>query len=403
MDVEILVHISAPTTHRDDERYLAMAEAYADFEPHDPEDCGLLRAVEESPEIEAPEWNSQDTTALSRAPSSAITYNDPPTPTVEVSFASTNAETAISDDYYGSFPSVTSAKALDNTDKVNISFPLGSEENSSPPRSRLEQLEQIHARWRRAAPKSITVKGPEDVGNQDVKSPTDDAPLFIEDTQLAEQALETQVYDGFFTSYPSDSELSFPVADYVEGHANTEHATNLPEPIIVPTEEPYAPSPQYYSHPVQLTPSRFQADEDEWRLVEQQINSEQGQRRDPDAEIIESDADDEQFEVSSFPTEVFPPSPQISTKEPGSLPSQITRELEVVRQQNATRFQPLRKLRDLEADERGYWLIDVSSWPLKARTEFWSSLYEHVRQERFGWGVSLTREQQLGGERSSQC
>lgn len=391
MDVEILVHISAPTTHKDDERYRAMADAYADFEPHDPEGSGLAEAVAESPVAQTPEWNSQESASYSRRPSSGIISNGPPTPTFVESFATTNAESPGSDDYYGSFPSFMSAKVQEDSDKINLSFPLGSDENTSPSRSRLEQLERIHARWKRATPRSSVVQGSGDVYYQNVKSPTDDAPLFIEDTQLAEQALETQVYDGLFTSYPSDSELSFPVADLVQDPPNLENITDQPEPINVPIGEPYAASPQQQCLPEQLGVSSSQAEEKESHLVEQQINSEQDQRKEHDPEFIENASDDDWVEFCSFPSEIFAPPPQISIQKPGRLPSLITNELKLVQQQNGARFQPVEKLRDLASDERGYWVVDPSGWALKAQFEFWSSLQKHVQQGRFGWGVTLHR------------
>jgi hypothetical protein len=376
MDVEILVHISAPTTHKDDEKYRDMANAYAAFEDVQPSSSNLLGTSAVIPNHSTAEASQENITSRSIPRSSKLTSKGPPISTTPGDLDSERDIINESDDAYGSFPSVTFAPVPGGDRKPNNSF-TSIDESQSPPGSRLEQLERIQDRWKRSILKSSAAKGGHDGEIRSTKSPTDDTPLFIEDTQ---------VYDGVLTSYPSDSELSFRTGDPAQEYIRIDRPPIPPEPVHAANLHNGIP-------PVQIPLDSFPTDEETWELVEQQIQYEQGQYVQSTGPV-EGTGDDGPIDFSTLPSEVFAPPPPVSTEKPGSLPSQITDELELIHQQNKSRFQPERRLRGLEADERGYWVIDASSWSRRAQYDFWSSLCEHVRQGRFGWGVTLYREHQ---------
>ena len=54
-------------------------------------------------------------------------------------------------------------------------------------------------------------------------------------------------------------------------------------------------------------------------------------------------------------------------------------------------YQPSTVLRDIRPLERGYWLIDTSSWLSQIQVDFWSFLEKLVGNGSAGWGVWCTR------------
>lgn len=55
------------------------------------------------------------------------------------------------------------------------------------------------------------------------------------------------------------------------------------------------------------------------------------------------------------------------------------------------RYRPESQTRELQALERGYWLLDCSSWETEAKQDFWEFMTAYLGQEGIGWGITCRR------------
>lgn len=95
--------------------------------------------------------------------------------------------------------------------------------------------------------------------------------------------------------------------------------------------------------------------------------------------------------------EIRPPSPPPGTAQidPASL---VSDELAKLARVLSSRYRPEPACRTLEPFERGYWLLDCSGWPPQARRDTWVFLTNYLRSGLAGWGVWCRR----GGPASEQ-
>lgn len=56
------------------------------------------------------------------------------------------------------------------------------------------------------------------------------------------------------------------------------------------------------------------------------------------------------------------------------------------------RYRPKFQTRELRPFERGYWLLDCSSWEQSLKDEAWSFLTDHIEQGLVGWGTTCKRD-----------
>lgn len=264
---------------------------------------------------------------------------------IEVPMGHRVPNAAISKDSYGSFPSqLDSANPSGSQTQTDTQISSSLDEDSYPT-GRLSRLEQIHERWRAEAK-----PGPAPVQHSSSGAPpssvfSDDA--FLDDTQLAYQVVESQILE----EPPATSE--YPSEDYSEEY--------LPE----------------------------DCSEDCSELHESQFESNNNSQ-------AKSNTTTANFEAVPF--EVFPPAPVVTVQTPKRLPSQITDYLGTLKRTNPHRFKAKTKLRTLEADERGCWIVDTRSWPSHLQLDFWTSLVDHIESGSFGWGVTLHRESMRASE-----
>ncbi|KAI9722696.1 MAG: hypothetical protein M1812_001627 [Candelaria pacifica] len=104
------------------------------------------------------------------------------------------------------------------------------------------------------------------------------------------------------------------------------------------------------------------------------------------------------------PSEIHPPPPPTSTLSPvKSEPSHITPTLSMLasRIDISKRYQPLHKTRALRPLERGYWCIDTSSWSPQLQDEFWAFLQDLIGDGRAGWGVWCHKSANVGEDKLS--
>ncbi|KAJ3572223.1 hypothetical protein NPX13_g5123 [Xylaria arbuscula] len=91
--------------------------------------------------------------------------------------------------------------------------------------------------------------------------------------------------------------------------------------------------------------------------------------------------------------EIRPPEPPIS--EPCIDPQDfITRGLEKLGHDVGlpSRFQPREQERELRPNERGYWLLDCSSWEPRLKRDAWAFLANYIGTGSAGWGVWCRRD-----------
>jgi len=392
MDAEILVHISVPTTFQDDEKCRTRADAYLDFEPHRPD-----------------------------ASTDVVASNVCRVVSVEHEAATTT------EDSYSSFPSTTLVVEEDGRGVTLPSWAYSDGEDRPPPRNRLEQLELIHSRWNSSAPKSSA-------GNEK-SSFGEESPLYIEDAQLAAQALESQLFDdlseisfqsnwdattlarvdtmsedvdvsGRNSSTPSIEHLSSTALEDIPGSVGCpESALDQLPPVngnhIASAGSPFRRPLLMHSHsaPVGSTWSVCETHDEVWDPSTPNPESQQSQYGDREIHGLSKDLKhDDPFGFRSLPYDVLAPSPGVSIETPAKLPSQITRDMDSVLQNNKGKFRPLNQHRLLDPDERGCWIVNTSGWTHLSQLEFWSSLSDHIRQGTLGWGVTLHREHTNTGE-----
>ncbi|KAL5121227.1 hypothetical protein ACEQ8H_000695 [Pleosporales sp. CAS-2024a] len=115
-----------------------------------------------------------------------------------------------------------------------------------------------------------------------------------------------------------------------------------------------AVQPIYPSLQSQLEESSSAADEDaSEEETEQDITPQKKQHAPP-----------EEHDFSKLPIDAFPPAPKVSTERPDKLPSQVTKQLAAVKTQNPKRFNLSARHGTPRYDDRGYWNVPTSAWPV---------------------------------------
>lgn len=357
-EVEVLVHISTSTTRQNDMLYRSLAKACTEFEPsriHRDEPRKRLKASCTSG------MQGADTVFTSSKRAIAP-ENVHPAPTA-------------SKESYGSFPSDISFDwRHQNQDSIT--------EQSVHPVSDLELLNRSYISWRKSEASRANPKRDQDPLKTSSDGFEDADTGFIEDSQAALEALQSQLSDLYSATSADTSEDDDEDKDAGINidHNRVDHDTIIDEnrDLSTPGEEPLPEPPEDRSQAnPESSPSKEHASTS-LHLVE--------------ASQYAIDRDGDQLDFSNLPTDAFPPPPAISVESPTALPSQITKHLAVLKIRNPDRFKPLRVGRSLQADERGYWRIDCTKMRPNLQQDFWSSLYGHVCSGRIGWGTTLHRD-----------
>ena len=354
-EVEVLVHISTSATRQNDMLYRSLARAYTEFEPsgtYRDEPGGRAKARS------TPGMQGADTVPTSSKRAIAQ-ENVHPAPTA-------------SKESYGSFPSDLSS---DWRHQDHGSIP----EDSVRPVSHLELLDRSYISWRKSeASRSNSKRGQEllktssdDFGDADTG--------FIEDSQAALEALQSQLSD-LYSATSADTSEDDDDGDDEDAGVDIDRDTIIDENqhLSTPGEEPSSESSEDRSLANPRSSSSKEHTSTSLPLVEASQHA--------------IDRDGDQLDFSNLPTDAFPPQPAISVESPTALPSQITKHLVILKTRNPDRFKPLRVERSLQADERGYWRIDCTNMRPNLQQDFWSSLYEHVCSGRIGWGTTMHRD-----------
>jgi hypothetical protein len=98
--------------------------------------------------------------------------------------------------------------------------------------------------------------------------------------------------------------------------------------------------------------------------------------------------------VSPDGLDIRSPDPPVSCEDirPDALVSDTLRKL--ARDFNMERrFRPKQQLRELRPFERGYWLLDCSSWEESLKWAAWAFLTNYIGDGQAGWGVWCRRNE----------
>jgi len=96
-------------------------------------------------------------------------------------------------------------------------------------------------------------------------------------------------------------------------------------------------------------------------------------------------------DFSGLPTSIRPPAPQPSLQR---FKTHITESLRYLAENNnlAQCYKPVFVSRDFRQSERGYWTFDITPWPAQLRLDFFQFLAKMIEPGRVGWGVWCIRE-----------
>ncbi|KAF2277442.1 uncharacterized protein EI97DRAFT_416321 [Westerdykella ornata] len=347
---EVLVHITTPTTRQKDEVYRSLANAYHQFEP-----CSV--------------HHSEPTGNM-------ISHSGPDGDPVN---ADTNQGQASEDDLlpskesFWSFPTHVSSEKSENFPPPDPSrTPADSMADSLVDSSRLAQLERIRKVWKKRQDARSSVSQAFRSSGRKNDRELDDA-AYLDDTQLAAQAIQSQLSDTcsmtsedtsddeFNSCYHGTAVPAGPPPEASSANADDENKRQSPESISQKCQDSPVPEKDY-------------------------------QDRLEDLQVSDEDVSAYSFDLDVLPVQIVPPGPTISVGAADKLPSQMTAFLHTVKRRGSGLFVPVDRTRALEADERGYWSVDTTEWPVTTQNRFWRSLNHRVSCGDLGWGILLYRE-----------
>lgn len=358
MNDEVLVHVSTPATRQNDELFRQLAAAYTTFEHvqvHGIKSVRKKARTDQGLELD-PDGHNQEQGTMREAPNSAV-------PTA-------------SKESYGSFPSNLSSEGYESDEG-----PVRASKSADRPISRLAQLDRSYLSWRKRITPKSSFKRTQSQNLRSSPDPDDADTGFIEDSQLAVQALQSQLLEICSSTSEDSSEIDdVPAAstDRIE-EPPTEGASFVQSRQREPARELRLTVVKEIKASADLPVNSYEEPTD--LLIRTNWLSQD-----------RSYTGTAPFDLSAFPIDAFAPAPVISVACPGTLPSQITKHLAAIKIKNPDRFKPLYIRRSLERDERGYWLVECIHWSSKLQLDFWSLLCEHVGSGRVGWGTTVHRK-----------
>ncbi|KAF2498377.1 hypothetical protein BU16DRAFT_524496 [Lophium mytilinum] len=415
--VEILAHISAPTTRKQDDQYRAEALAYLAFEPHNPtkelgseseaRSLGIVKSGEISLECQL------DTEEQ--------TYHTPPSrPTGSSEKKKTLPERYLTESY-GSFSTgILSFEGCGQPLYENNHSRIGMEGSITDPAMSLKAVGTLNPRegnvdWtlhstrtafsafetQLIAPYSSSEPG--DLNPLISKSP-DSPPALCRRGSPSPERNQRDIErhgpgstsadinhvgtDGtkqvnFRTSIGEDEVLRYVSISASEDSSSPVREIQISIGMGVsrsrPREAP-SPKPKPQDVPSVRSPALIR------RSIEDYSNR--------GIHSLDISTSNETYTFRSLPFEIFPPSAEVSTTKPATWPSQSTPLLDSMKSNegNIGRYKPKKTIRRLEMDERGFWRIETASWPRQIQYRFWSSLAKCIQKGDFGWGVTMHRE-----------
>ncbi|PNP43729.1 hypothetical protein TGAMA5MH_04010 [Trichoderma gamsii] len=402
-DVEILVHVTAPSRTADDAAYRQLAQSYLSFQPH--RHIAVSTALSLEPQLERGQHATQDgaptTTGFAAVPSGQPWVPE----SQDLSFRS------VYDNRY-------SPPLQEKGNSADTSLPGGNDEGFLS-----TQLATQHTSSWQAPPSQIS----------------DSYPL--PDAEIR-HTTPTRVLEHYLRSLPSSSRPRHSSADRSDSSVDV-YEVNIPSSIPIPPDMDEAASQSLgykdAAKTVLITPrvpgalTRMQ-DEPSATVVDETIyisssaidtaseatNSFRAESAPPlskrpkgltDEEAVASNLHRSVSDIGPTgkkqPTasssivvtdpddlEIRPPSPPtgIVHLEPSDL---VSDKLDKLARDLSSRYRP-RENRPIDPFERGYWFVDCATWSQDTHSEAWTFLANYLRSGLAGWGVWCRRDESHG-------
>ncbi|KAL7922639.1 hypothetical protein ACQKWADRAFT_291992 [Trichoderma austrokoningii] len=364
-DVEILVHVTAPSRTADDAVYRQLAQSYLSFQPH------YLTTISRTPSLE-----------LQHGKEHHATQDEAPIATGFAAIPS-GQQPWVPESQDLSFRSV-----YDN----RYSPPLLQEKNNPADGSDEGLLPTQRTSSWQAPPSQIS----------------DSYPL--PDAEIIRHTTPTRVLEQFLRSRPSSADRSDSSAGAYE--------VNIPSSIPIPPDVDEAAASQSLGYKdeaktMREEPSATVIDETIYvsssaiDTASEATNSFRAESAPPllkrhkglaDEEAVAANLHRSASDTGQQPTakdlEIRPPSPPtgIVHLEPSDL---VSEKLDKLARDLSSRYRP-QENRPTVPFERGYWLVDCTTWSSETHAEAWTFLANYLRSGLAGWGVWCRRDESHG-------
>ncbi|PFH60494.1 hypothetical protein XA68_10843 [Ophiocordyceps unilateralis] len=354
-DVEILVHITAPSTSADDVAYRQLARAFLSFQP-------ASRVCLSDPR------RSQDGVL---EPSSSAVVRAEPSP--ELSFRS------VLDNRGSPHLKLSSAVAFVSSSssfcsppsQISDSFPIPDRDILRPSPTKVLEQYLGSTRFSTASSTSSSSSSLPLSQVQNVETEVVDVPSSVPDPGRDEDADETQRTGKIIPVTPTIPQIQ----------QRKRRGSLGEQDKLIPLDVTHISS----------SPASQQSSSFPTRAESEPPPSKKPRRFIQDAESVAAVQTSNNDATCDLDTLVIrPPSPPVGTAH--VLPSSLIPEpLVKLERQLSSRYRPAPTSRVLEPLERGYWLFDCAAWPTQARLDAWVFLSNYVGNGVAGWGVWCRR------------
>lgn len=433
--MDLRVHTTAPSSKRDDERFVAQAEAYASFvvkrqlasiPSDDPTGLPLFQQPDLVPTNIMPE--PQETPQQDVAELTELAY-DPTTFLDETQLGYTALESQLF------APSARSSSKVPNQPTIRLGGDSTTEvskpesESSGPNDSRKDGSSSSH----QVPSQSSYLKSPNldrskkrprinDENLQFFSTRNSSLPSIIpsrEDNNHANEHVDASLPSQRHVSHQAEnsesiedvtSELptSYSLSDIISvsskdrqhsiqrsvsdpGPSQVEVAASVhPRPDPVVPEHPelshkdFARASEYAAPVISAPRAASPRSSNSGTVVKDFARVDNTQRQVDDSHVKPQS-------YSELPTSIRPAAPQPSLQR---FETHVTESLRYLAENTslARCYKPVFISRDLTQSERGYWTFDITSWPAQLRLDFFQFLAKMIEPGRVGWGVWCTRE-----------
>jgi hypothetical protein len=350
-DVEILVHVTAPSRVADDETYRRLARAYLAFQPESRVHIASAAVAVESCSQEYKTPNAEALCAESQELSfqSALDNRSSPRPRPRadgaIKTASQSSWCAPPSQISDSYP-LPGAAIINVTPTRVLQRYLQRTPSSSPPSSKDDIIP--HASFDAIQiPSSIPIPSSNELPRPKLAKPVNVIPLTPLPDRLQKRALQQEDDAVVDVTHVSNSFVSSPRAESEPPPKITKCITGTAKDVYLARS-----------------------------------TSDTGPPRSSDPSAIE---------FISRSLQIKPPSPPVSVDDldPTSL---VSPKLDKLSRDLSSRYQPA-ATRQISPFERGYWLVDCTRWPEATRLDTWVFLTNYLRSGLAGWGVWCTRDE----------
>lgn len=367
--IQLLAHAGAPSARGDDERYRAQLHTYLELQAAPRQSS--QEVVEVSPNRTR---GSQIDAHLAYAPTGDTTFVDD----TQLAFQELDSQLVTSSllDLIGSPPGKRPI-----TDHGPCSSPKSTELYRSSKKRKLDLAEAHLDPLKR--PTALYVPLLED-GQLGLAYIGDQAMRSTESRVPAGHAALSQDLDAEETT--SELPTTYSLSDITSQSSRAKRQEADHQAEYRPTQDE-----ERDEIPPQMGRSHEQRAHDDEDIVRNTAFHQVNKQREPSPQPPASLGLDVHDTLSSLSTNVMPPEPKAGRER---FTSHVTEALQSLAD-NPTighKYVPVSVARAIRPLERGYWLVDCSSWQLSDQIDFWQFLERTIHRGSLGWGVWCTRE-----------